>query len=202
MQINIRNNIGQFDLWDFRQVAFSEPRSLCERAEISFCKAFKFGRICRMNRTNPFIVMRNHSGQTLIELMTSLVIITIALSGVIAIFPYIIQKNVKIQMQSKAIYLAQTEMEKLKALRYYDPDLDALGNVDGMTVIKTVDDFLVRVTVKYLDPKTGQAPEKYPFEISEDTGLKEVTVSVKRRDNIGSQANLITFISKAKPGRG
>ena len=155
-----------------------------------------------MNRTNPFIAMRNQSGQTLIELMASLVIITIALSGVIAIFPYIIQKNVRIQLQGKAINMAQTEMEKLKALKYYDSDLDALGNVDGMTVIKTIDDFLVRTTVKYIDPKTGLAPEKYPFELSEDTGLKEVTVSVKRRDNIGSQANLVTFISKAKPGRG
>ena len=148
------------------------------------------------------INIRNEIGQTLIELMTSLVIITISLAGVIAIFPYIIQKNVKIQTQSKAIYLAQTEMEKFKALKYYDPDLDALGNVDGMTTIKTVDNFLVRITIKYIDPKTGQTPEKYPFELSEDTGLKEVTVSVKRKDNIGSQANLITYISKAKPGRG
>lgn len=186
----VRNQSGQFNLWDFRQ------------AEVSEKSVFEGARICRMNRTNPFIVMRNQSGQTLIELMASLVIITIALSGVVAIFPYIIQKNVRIQMQSKAINMAQTEMEKLKALRYYDPDLDALGNIDGMTVIKTVDDFLIRVTVKYIDPKTGQAPEKYPYELSEDTGLKQVTVSVKRKDNIGSQANLISFISKAKPGRG
>jgi len=148
------------------------------------------------------INIRNQSGQTLIELMASLVIITIALSGVVALFPYIIQKNVRIQMQSQAINMAQTEMEKLKALRYFDSDLDALGNVDGMIITKTVDNFLVRVTVKYIDPKTGQVPEKYPFELSEDTGLKEVTVSVKRKDNIGSQANLISFISKAKPGRG
>jgi prepilin-type N-terminal cleavage/methylation domain-containing protein len=190
MRINVRNQSGQISLWDFRQ------------AEVSIKSVFKGARICRMNRTNPFIAMRNQSGQTLIELMASLVIITIALSGVVAIFPYIIQKNVRIQMQSQAINMAQTEMEKLKALRYFDSDLDALGNIDGMITTKTVDNFLVRVTVKYIDPKTGLTPEKYPFELAEDTGLKEVTVSVKRKDNIGSQANLVSFISKAKPGRG
>lgn len=146
-------------------------------------------------------LLRNQSGQSLIELMTSIVIITVALSGVVAIFPYIIQKNVHIQMQSQAIYLAQNEMEKMKSLRYYDPDLDALG-VDGMTLTKTVNNFLIRTTVKYIDPKTGATPEKYPTELSEDTGLKEVTVSVKRKDNIGSQANLITYISKVKSGKG
>ncbi len=146
--------------------------------------------------------IRNQCGQTLIELMTSLVIITIALAGVVAIFPYIIQQNVRIQMQSKAVYLAQSEIEKIKSLRYFDLDLDAVGNPDGMTTIKEVDNFLVKVNIKYINPKTGIAPEKYPTELAEDTGLKMVAVSVKRKDDIGSQVNLITFISKAKPGRG
>ena len=146
--------------------------------------------------------MRNQSGQSLVELMVSIVIITTALSGVIAIFPYIIQKNVRIQMQNKAVNLAQNEWEKLRSLRYYDPDLDALGGIDGMIVNKAQDDFLVRVTVKYVDPKTGQTADPYPTDIASDTGLKEITVSVKRKDNVGSQINLITYFSKARPGKG
>lgn len=146
--------------------------------------------------------MRSQSGQSLIELMTSIVIITTALSGIVAIFPYIIQKNVRIQMQSQAVNLAQTELEKLRALRYFDPELDALGSLEGMSITKAVDNYLVRITVKYIDSETGLPPEMYPTELSEDTGLKEVTVSVKRKDNIGSQTNLVAYFSKAKAGRG
>ena len=146
--------------------------------------------------------MRNQDGLSLIELMVSIVIITTSLSGVIAMFPYIIQKNVRIQMQSQAVNLTNNEWERLRALSYYDKELDALGGIDGMSTIKPVDNFLMRVTIKYVDPKTGKVPNKYPQDISEDTGLKEITVSVKRKDNVGLQANLITYFSKARPGKG
>ena len=146
--------------------------------------------------------MRNQLGQSLIELMVSIVIITTALSGVVAIFPYIIQKNVRIQMQNKEINLAQNELERLRALRYYDSELDALGGGIGMSTIKAVEEYLMRTTVKYIDPKTGLSPETYPTDVSQDTGLKEITVSVKRKDNVGFQTNLITYFSKARPGKG
>lgn len=145
--------------------------------------------------------MRSQIGQSLIELMVSLVIITVALSGVIAIFPYVIQKNVRIQMQSQAVNLAQNEWERLRALSYFDPALDAIGSSEGMTSIKAVDNFLVRVTIKYVDPKTAKPPRNYPTDASHDTGLKEITVSVKRKDNVGSQVNLVTYFSKARPGK-
>lgn len=146
--------------------------------------------------------MRNQLGQSLIELMVSIVIITVALSGIIAIFPYIIQKNVKIQMQNKAVNIAQNELEKLRALRYFNSELDAFGGPEGMTLLKTIDNYQVRVTVKYIDPQTGKPPEIYPTEILEDTGLKEITVSVKKKDSVGLQVNLITYFSKVRPGRG
>ena len=145
--------------------------------------------------------MRSESGQSMVELMVSIVIITTALSGIIALFPYIIQKNARIQMQGQAVNLAQNETEKLRALRYYDPELDALG-VQGMSSIKADGPYLVRVTVRYLDPRTSLPPDNYPLDISQDTGLKEVTVSVKRKDNLGSQVNLVTYFSRAKPGQG
>ena len=154
---------------------------------------------------NKYVIiktMRSKSGQSMIELMVTIVIITTALSGIIALFPYIIQKNARIQVQGQAVNLVQNEIEKLRALRYYDPELDALGSIRGMSSIKVNGPFLVRITVKYVDPKTSLPPEVYPTDISQDTGLKEVTVSVKRRDNIGSQVNLITYFSRAKPGRG
>ena len=146
--------------------------------------------------------MRNQSGQSLIELMVSIVIITVALSGIIAIFPYIIEKNARIKKQNEAINLAQNELERLRAVSYFDEDLNALGTSTGTVVIKPVNNYLVRITVKYIDPKTGVLPESYPSDIKEDTGLKEVTVSVKRKDNIGLQANLVTYFSRAKAGRG
>ena len=145
--------------------------------------------------------MRNESGQSLIELMVSIVIITVALSGVVAIFPYIIQKNAKIGLQQQAANLLQSEAEKLRALRYYDDKLNALGNSQGITTIRTEGNFIIRTVVKYVDPVTGKPPEEYPYEISEDPGLKEVSISVKNKNNIGSQVNLITYFSRAKPGR-
>ena len=105
-------------------------------------------------------------------------------------------------MQSKAVNIAQNELEKLRALSYYDQELDAFGGIQGMVTMKSLDNFLVRVVVKYIDPKTALVPEVYPTEVSQDTGLKEIAVSVKRKDNIGAQANLITYFSKAKPGKG
>lgn len=146
--------------------------------------------------------MRNESGQSLIELMTSIVIITVALSGIIAIFPYIIEKNARIKIQNEAINLANNELERLRAFSYYDQELDALGSPPGMVTINPVGNFLVRITVKYIDPKTGNIPEIYPSDPIEDTGLKEITISVKRKDNIGSQANLVTYFSRAKSGKG
>ena len=155
-----------------------------------------------MTVENCLVEMRNELGQSLVELMVSIVIITVALSGIIAIFPYIIQKNVRIQMQNQAINLAQNELERIRALRYYDQELDAFGTLEGMVTLKAVDNFLVRVTVKYIDPGTGLIPERYPTEVSEDTGLKEVAISVKRKDSVGSQVNLVTYFSKAKSGAG
>ena len=105
-------------------------------------------------------------------------------------------------MQSQAINKAQNELEKLRALQYYDRELDALGSPEGMITMKTEDNFLIKIAVKYINPKTGAVPEKYPSDISEDTGLKEIAVSVKRKDNVGFQANLVTYFSKAKATRG
>ena len=146
--------------------------------------------------------MRNQFGQSLTELMVSIVIITTALSGVVALFPYIIQKNMRISLQTQAVNLARNELERLRSMRYFDQELDALGSVQGMISIKKEGNFLVRVTVKYVDPKTGKAPENYPTDLSDDTGLKEITVSVKRKDNLGSQADLVTYFSRTRSGRG
>ena len=145
--------------------------------------------------------MRNESGQSMIELMVSIVIITVALSGVVAIFPYIIQKNARIGIQEQAANLLQSEAEKLRARRYYDEELNALGSPDGMSITKNEGNFIIRTIVKYVDPVTGKPPEKYPSEVSEDTGLKEVSISVKNKNNIGSQVNLVTYFSRAKPGK-
>ena len=138
----------------------------------------------------------------MIELMVCIVIITTALSGIIALFPYIIQKNARIQMQGQAVNVVQSEIEKLRALRYYDPALEALGGGQGVESIKADGPYLIRITVKYVDPKTSLPPDSYPTDVSQDTGLKEVTVSVKRKDNVGSQVNLVTYFSRAKPGKG
>lgn len=145
--------------------------------------------------------MRNQSGQSLLELMASIVIITTALAGVVAIFPFIVQKNMRIQIQNKAVNIAQSEMERLRTLSYYDRELDAVGNPDGVETIKEVEGYLVRITIKYIESKSGVSPKTYPTEISEDTGLKEITVSVKRKDNLGKQVNLITYFSKARASR-
>lgn len=146
--------------------------------------------------------MRSELGQSMIELMVSIVIITTALSGIIAIFPYIIQKNVKIKMQTEAVNIAQSEVEKLKALSYYDEKLNALALPEGMSITEKKGDYLVRTTIKYVDSALCKVPSSYPNEISQDTGLKEISVSVIREDRAISQVDIVTYISKAKPGKG
>jgi type II secretory pathway pseudopilin PulG len=146
--------------------------------------------------------MRNENGQSLIELMVSIAIITTALSGIVAIFPFIIEKNARIQMQNKAIYLAQSELEKLRALAYFDKELDAFGTTEGMSTMKEIGDYLMKTNIKYIDSKTGTTPKQYPLEVEEDTGLKEIKISVKRKDNIGTQVDFISYFSKARPPKG
>lgn len=146
--------------------------------------------------------MRNQSGQSLIELMVSVVIITVALAGIVAMFPYIIQKNVRIKMQSDAVNMAESELERLRSLSYFNDELNAVGPIGGVSKIEAKGNYLLRITVKYIDPTTGKVPKNYPTEVSLDTGLKEITVSVKRKDNVGAQVNLISYFSKARPGKG
>lgn len=146
--------------------------------------------------------MRNNSGLTLIELLVTIAVITISLAGIVAIFPLIIQKNAEVQIQNRLVHEAESELERLKGLSYFDEELSGLGSVEGMVTLKENGIFLIRSTVKYLDSKTKSVPKKYPVDIDEDTGIKEVTVSVKRKDNLGKQIDLISYISKARTGKG
>lgn len=138
---------------------------------------------------------RNTSGLTLIELLVSLVVITISLLPVINFFNANIRQNNQARELTKIKFLAEEEMERIFSLNYKHPSLDALGNSKGTSTFTEREDYLLKTTVVFIDPETGEIPERYPVREIEDTNLKRITISAARINKLGGQVNLVYFKS-------
>lgn len=134
---------------------------------------------------------RDSSGLTLIELLVSLVVITMSLIPVINFFNATLRQNNQARELTKIKFLAEEELERLISLNYKHPSFAALGNSKGASTFTERGDYLIKTTIVYIDPETGQVPEKYPVRESEDTNLKQITVSAARRDKLGGQVNMV-----------
>lgn len=86
-------------------------------------------------------------------------------------------------------------MERLKSLRYDHPDLDAFGSFEGNITFTDLEDYIMKTKIKFLSPKTGREPEPYPVSEEEDPLLKEVIVSVVRKNGQGGQIDLTSFVT-------
>lgn len=138
---------------------------------------------------------RDSSGLTLIELLVSLVVITISLIPVINYFNATLRQNNQARELTKIRFLAEEEMERIVSLNYMHPSLDAVGAFQGKSSFSEHDDYLIKTTVIFLDPETGQIPEDYPLRETDDTHLKQITVSAARLDKLGGQVDLVYFKS-------
>ncbi|MDD9898681.1 MAG: prepilin-type N-terminal cleavage/methylation domain-containing protein [Candidatus Melainabacteria bacterium] len=138
---------------------------------------------------------RSASGLTLIELLVSLVVISISLIPVINFFNATLRQNNQARELTKIRFLAEEEMERIISLNYHHQSLDAVGAFQGKSSFSERGKYLVKTSVIFLDPETGQVPEDYPLREEEDTNLKQITVSAARLDKLGGQVDLVYFKS-------
>jgi prepilin-type N-terminal cleavage/methylation domain-containing protein len=134
---------------------------------------------------------RNDSGVTLIELLVSLVVITSVLIPILNFFNSTLRQNNQDRELTKIRFLAEEELERVVSLTYDDSSLDAFGNSTGQTAFFEHDKYLVKQTVVLIDPETGEIPERYPYQKSDDTFLKRITISAAKQDKLGGQVDLV-----------
>ena len=137
--------------------------------------------------------MRHDKGLSLIELMLTIAIATTALSAIIGYIANSTRSDLKNQSRSKLLYMAQEEMEKKLALAYDSSSLNCFGNNQGRVEFVDRGDYISKVSIVFLNPQTGTIPEPYPIENIDDTHLKQIIVSVVRKDGLTEQIDLINF---------
>jgi len=138
---------------------------------------------------------RSSSGITLMELLVSLVIISSSLVAILSVYSTTIRLNLQNEARSRSKFYAEQEMERLLSLPYVSRELDAYGSFNGTTQLFEYKGYIIKTKIIFFDPTTGLPPEIYPFNEKEDPNLKELTVSVVRKDGLGGQVDLINYKS-------
>lgn len=139
--------------------------------------------------------MRKESGVTLIELLIAVTVISVILVPILGFYNLSLRQNFRAKEETTIKFLAEEEMEKFVSLNYYDSVLDVYASPVGRTNFFERGDYLIKTTVIFLDPETGDIPENYPLNEQQDTFLKKVIISVARKDKVGGQVDLTYFKS-------
>jgi MSHA pilin protein MshD len=126
---------------------------------------------------------RHDRGFTLIELVISMVVVSIALGGVLMVMNYTVQHSADPMLQHQAVAIAEAYLEEALLRSYTDPD-----GVDGETARDLLDD---------MDDYDGLSDVgARDQEGTEITGLEAYTVSVAVTDTllngIGSKRVTVT----------
>jgi hypothetical protein len=137
--------------------------------------------------------MRSKSGLTLVEILISLTVITMALVPIINFYNYYLKENFKSNVKTQLKFLAQEEVEKVIAMDYRSKQLECFGSTAGLTNFYEKENFLIKTNVVFLDPETGELPESYPASDKDDTQLKRVTISVSKKNPGSEQVDMIYF---------
>lgn len=148
-----------------------------------------------MTKPMKSIYKRNSSGVTLLELLVSLVVITTVLITILNFYNTSIKHNSRIRELTNVKFLAEEELEKIISLPYDDKSLDTFGSSLGRTSFAERDNYIVKTHIVFIDPETGDIPERYPFQSKDDTQLKRVIISVARKDKLGGQVDLTYYKS-------
>ena len=135
----------------------------------------------------------NDKGFTLIEIIVSIAIITIAFFGVIGVFPYSLNVNERAQNLTGAVYLTQAGVEKSLSLGY-----ETLGTGVVEAKVRLSSDptnflypFYRQIVVSYVDTNLVDSVS--------DTGLKKIVVTVFWQNPLSAQEQqytLTTLLSK------
>ena len=140
-------------------------------------------------------ILRSQSGFSLLELLISIVIISSVLAGILNVYNTALRLNTLTSAKASAKFHAEQEMERLLSLDYNAPEIDAFNNFEGVVNFFEDEDYLLKTNVVFIDPTTGEIKEPYPVSPEDDTRLKRVIVSAIRKDGIGGQVDLVTYIS-------
>jgi len=133
---------------------------------------------------------------SLIEILIAVAIISSALVSILGFYNYAIRAGLKSKSQTELKYIAEQEMERLVSLPYSSAELDSYGAFAGrINYLIKEDKYLIKTTVIYLDPDSGEVAENVPRGPREDTHLKKIIVSAARIDGVGGQIDLVTFKS-------
>ena len=138
-------------------------------------------------------ILRSRHGLTMIEVMVSMMIISIAFAGLMQSFPLGLAINKESENSSFAYYLAQ---EKLEALYSLDYDGIATGVIETKGRVSPDPNdyrhsFMRQTSVSYVDSDLNDSLS--------DTGLKKITVTVYYPDALAKNEksyNITTLISK------
>jgi prepilin-type N-terminal cleavage/methylation domain-containing protein len=134
---------------------------------------------------------RSNQGLSLLELLVTVVILSMIVVPIINFYNAALRNTVKTQETTKLKFLAEEEMEKFISLEYNDRLLQAFSNSTGVTNFFERGEYLIKTNVIFIDPATGEVPELYPNQEKDDTFLKQITVSVARKNRMGGQVDLI-----------
>jgi prepilin-type N-terminal cleavage/methylation domain-containing protein len=136
--------------------------------------------------------LRSESGVTLTELMVSLVITSVILVAILSFYGTSIRQNLVDKARSEIKFLAEQEMEKLLSLPYDSNTLGAFSS-ERSDVYELNTNFIVKRKIAILDPEKGTVKDPYPNSKEEDPHLKQITISVTRKDGLGGQIDMINF---------
>lgn len=139
--------------------------------------------------------IKNQKGVTLVELLISIVVISFSLIPIVNFYNYYLRQSNRTHQETRLKFLAQEEMERFIALDYRNSSLDCYGNTAGRTNFYERDDFLVKTNVVFVDAETGERPEIYPASEDDDTQLKQITISVSKKNQGSSQVDFVYFKS-------
>lgn len=138
---------------------------------------------------------RQQTGVSLVEILVTIVILSSLFTGILTFYTSSLRSTSSSYSRSKAKFLAEQEMERLISLDYLDDELNAFNNFEGRTQFFENNEYILKTLVIFIDPTTGGTKEPYPVSFDEDTHLKKLIVSATRKDGIGGQVDLTTFIS-------
>jgi hypothetical protein len=134
---------------------------------------------------------RNEFGLSLLELLVTVVILSMIVVPIINFYNAALKNTTSTQETTKLKFIAEEEMEKFISLEYNDRVLQAFSNSTGVTNFFERGEYLVKTNIIFIDPATGEVPELYPVQEKDDTFLKQITVSVARKNRVGGQVDLI-----------
>ncbi len=152
--------------------------------------------------------LESQSGVTLIELIFSIVILSVSLIGIMSVFHQTTTYSANPIVEHQAIAIAESYLEEILLQSYYDPDREASRNLfddvddyDGLSdtgvhdqqgnLVTTLSNYNVSVAVSAVSSSdVFVTVSAVPFSESD---LKKVTVTVS---GMGTNLNLVGYRAK------